>query len=114
MTPRTEPKPNIAAARRSTAVEVDAMTQRTDADALFNQFVSIDLSNRKAKAAVEAVIGKGRARFGNGDYGVLTAVGETDDDGYPVTVTVTLRDDTGAQVPGVPYAALAPAVAGRR
>lgn len=105
---------NVAALRGGKEVFVDNMTRRSDADALQGHFVSIDLSNSKAKAAVEAAIGEGNAHFGSGDYGVFIGPGETDEHGYPVTATVLLRDDHAAQVSGVPYEALSPALAGRR
>lgn len=111
----TPEKIDVASLRANgPAVGVDQMTRRSDADALFGHFVSIDLSNDKAKKAVEALIGEGNARFGNGDYGVFVEVGETDRNGYPVTATVWLRDDNAVQVPGIPYEALSPAQAGRR
>lgn len=95
-------------------VRVDNMTVRKDGDAIEGHFVSIDLSNRKAKDAVEAAIGEGNAKFGSGDYGVFVGVGERDKDGYPKLCTVWLRDEHAVQVPGIPYEALSPAVAGRR
>jgi hypothetical protein len=105
---------NVAALRGPREVQVDNMTRRSDADALQGHFVSIDLSDAKAKKAVEAVVGEGNASFGNGDYGVFVGPGDVDEHGYPVTATVFLRDDNGVQVSGIPYSALTPADAGRR
>lgn len=111
----TPEKIDVATLRGRPVVQVDSMNRRSDADALENHFVAIDLSNTKAKKAVEAVIGEGNARFGSGDYGIFVAVGEYDDKtGYPVTATVWLRDEHSAQVPNIPYEALSPAQAGRR
>lgn len=108
-------KINVAGLRAATAaVPVDSMNRRSDADALHGHFVSIDLSNKKAKDAVETVIGEGNARFGNGDYGVLLQSGELDSNGYPLTGVVMLRDDNNPAQVVVPYDALSPAEAGRR
>lgn len=104
----------LASRAAQKGVQVDGMTARSDGDVALGHFCSIDLSNKKALEAVERQIGEGNARFGNGDYGVLVGVGEVDGDGYPTSVTVLLRDDNACQVSGIPYAALAPAQAGRR
>lgn len=92
---------------------VDNMTRRSDEDALEGHFCTIDLSNKDAKAGVEAQIGEGNARPGSGDYGVYLEPGAVGEDGYPVTARVQLRDEHAAVVV-VPYAALYPAQAGRR
>lgn len=104
----------VESRRAQPGVRVDHMTQQHDGQALEGHFVSIDLSNKRALEAVEAVVGEGNARFGNGDYGVFVGVGERDSNGFPKTCTVLLRDDNARQVPGVPYEALSPAQAGRR
>jgi hypothetical protein len=96
---------------------VDNMSRRSDADALFGHFVLIDYANSKeAVKAAEAVLGEGNAGLGQGDYGVYVDVGTSDENGYPLTVTVMTRDEHAAQIPGIPYDALrpAPGVGGRR
>jgi hypothetical protein len=97
---------------------VDNMTRRSDADALQGHFVRIDFNDEEfgqdAIDAVERVIGEGNAGVGSGDYGVYTDPGVTDENGYPVTATVMLRDEHSALVSSVPYGALRPAQAGQR
>lgn len=92
---------------------VDNMSRRDDSDALFGHFVLIDFGDDEfgddAKKAVEQIIGEGNAGLGAGDYGVFVDVGDRDGKGYPKTVTVMLRDEHAAQVPGIPYGALRPA-----
>jgi hypothetical protein len=108
-------KINVAALRStSSAVPVDQMNRRSDADALHGHFVSIDLSKKAVRDAVESVVGEGQARFGNGDYGVLIESGDLDEHGYPLTAIVALRDDNAPARVIVPYDSLSPAEAGRR
>lgn len=97
---------------------VDNMSRRSDADALFGHFAVIDFSDEEygddARKAVEAVIGEGNAGVNSGNYGVYVDNGILDEHGYPLTVTVMLRDEHAAQVPNVPYGALRPADQGGR
>lgn len=103
---------------RPTDGRVDNMTRRDDTDVLQGHFCQIDFGDKEfgdaALKAVELAIGEGNAGLGRGDYGVYTEPGELDDDGYPITANVLLRDEHAALVGGVPYGALRPANAGRR
>lgn len=101
---------------------VDNMTQRSGADAIEGQFVTIDYSDSETKKMVEAQLApKGsaladqdfEAGVGSADYGVFLDVGETDSDGYPLLARVFLRDEHGAIV-NVPYKSLRRSVAGGR
>jgi hypothetical protein len=119
---------NIAVLREGPAAggpaqgRVDNMTRRDDSDVLQGHFCLIDYSNAEAKKAVQAQLApKGSALaeqgfepgLGSADYGVYVAPGNTDENGYPVTATVLLRDEHAAQIV-VPYAALRPAPTGGR
>lgn len=99
---------------------VDNMTRRDDSDVLQGHFCLIDFNDddhgKAAVEAVEAAIGEGNARTGSGDYGVYVEPGSLDENGYPLTATVLLRDEHSCLVSSVPYGALRPVVGqgGRR
>jgi hypothetical protein len=87
---------------------VDGMTRRDVSDALEGHFVTIDRTHKdlddKAKDALPEE---------QDGYGVYLTPAAVDDDGYPTSAVVRLRDDTNALVT-VPYDSLRPALAGRR
>jgi hypothetical protein len=101
---------------------VDNMTRRDDTDVDMGHFCYIDYSNSEAKKAVLSQLApKGSALaeqgfepgLGSADYGVYLAPGSTDENNYPVTAIVLLRDEHSAQVV-VPYDAIKPATQGGR
>jgi hypothetical protein len=101
---------------------VDNMTRRDDTDVDMGHFCYIDYSNKEAKQAVQDQLApKGsalekqgfEAGLGSADYGVYLAPGSTDENNYPVTAIVLLRDEHSAQVV-VPYDAIKPAPQGGR
>jgi hypothetical protein len=91
---------------------VDNMTRRDDSDVLQGHFCVIDFDDndhgKAAREAVEAMIGEGNAKRGFGDYGVYIEPGTLDENGYPLTATVMLRDEHSCLVSSVPYGALRP------
>lgn len=103
------------------AGRVDNMTRRDDSDVLEGHFCLIDYSGadgtKAAKSVTdtltEAALQGRKPGVGVADYGVYLQPGELDDDGYPTTAVVMLRDEFAAQVV-VPYAALRPAPQGGR
>lgn len=101
---------------------VDNMTRRDDTDVDQGHFCLIDYSDKAVvKAVADQLAPKGSALeaqgfepgLGSADYGVYLAPGSVDENGYPVTAIVLLRDEHSAQVV-VPYDAIKPAGAGRR
>ena len=104
---------------------VDNMTRRDDTDVDEGHFCLIDYSGAKGKEAAKMVkdtlAPKGSALdeqgfepgVGSADYGVYLQPGSLDENNYPVTAIVMLRDEHAAQVV-VPYDALKPSQAGRR
>lgn len=84
---------------------VDQMVRRDASDALEGHFVTIDRTHTDVNTDLLPA--------GEDGYGVYLSPATTDDDGYPVTANVRLRDATSALVT-VPYEALRPADAGRR
>jgi hypothetical protein len=101
---------------------VDNMSRRDDTDVDQGHFCYIDYSNSEAKKAVaDQLAPKGSALaaqgfepgLGSADYGVYLAPGSTDENDYPVTAIVLLRDEHSAQVV-VPYDAIKPAPQGGR
>lgn len=94
---------------------VDNMTRRSDADVLTGHFCRIDYGemSKAERAAVESIVGEGGTGVGRADYGVFTEAATFDDDGYPLTANVLLRDEHSAMIT-VPYDALVPAQAGGR
>ena len=115
---------NVAAARQHAGFTgngpqagfVDQITRRTASDALEGHFVRIDLNADGVKEAYKQVQGLYDAdtdEVHRGDYGVYLTPAALDENGYPVTAVVRLRDETNAVV-AVPYEALRPAEAGSR
>lgn len=93
---------------------VDNMTRLHDGQPLAGHFVTIDYGAvDEAVKMVEGVVGEGNAGPGSADYGIFLHAGDVDDDGYPETAVVLLRDEHAAQVV-VPYKALRPAAPGGR
>jgi hypothetical protein len=102
---------------------VDNMTRRDDTDVDEGHFCLIDYGNspEAAKAVKDTLAPKGSALadqgfepgVGTADYGVYLQPGSLDENNYPVTAVVMLRDEYAAQVV-VPYDSLKPAAAGRR
>lgn len=101
---------------------VDNMTRRDDTDVDQGHFCLIDYSDKATvKQVADQLAPKGSALeaqgfepgLGSADYGVYLAPGSVDENGYPVTAIVLLRDEHSAQVV-VPYDAIKPAGAGRR
>ena len=86
---------------------VDNMTRQNDAQPLQGHFVTIDYSDfgKDALALVESIVGEGNAHAGSADYGVYLHPGDINEDGYPETAVVLLRDEHAAQVV-VPYDSL--------
>jgi hypothetical protein len=101
---------------------VDNMTRRDDTDVLEGHFCYIDYSKAAVRQAVtDQLAPKGSALekqgfepgLGSADYGVFLQPGSFDENGYPATATVLLRDEHSAQIV-VPYEAIKPAPQGGR
>lgn len=110
---------DVGAVRRSVSTGgiqngfIDQLTRKDDGDALEGHFCDIDLNNKDAKDALEAVLGA-EPTVSEGGYGVYLEPGSVDPDtGRPVMAVVRLRGAANARV-SVPYEALSPAEAGRR
>jgi hypothetical protein len=94
---------------------VDNMTRRDDTDVEEGHFCVIDYgASAEAKKAVASQLApKGSALaeqgfepgLGSADYGIYLQPGSLDENGYPLTAIVLLRDEHAAQVV-VPYDAL--------
>lgn len=111
---RTPPEQRSHAGARVHDGWVDQMVRRDDSEPLMGHFVNVDLSNKEALAAIERVVGEGNASVTSGSYGSVVGYGETDENGYPLTVTIFTRDEHGAQIAGIPWEACSPAQAGGR
>lgn len=108
---------NVADAREDAGVKgkgplggwVDGQTRRSGAEVMTGHFCTVDRTADGVKDELDRV----KADSDRDGYGVFLEAAETDDEGYPKTAIVRLRDDTHAKIT-VPYKALRPAAAGGR
>ena len=106
---------NVAALRSGVdrrAVSVDHATRRGEHDVEQGHMACLNLDDPAVLEAVTTVHG-GTLAPGQGQFGIYERPLELDDDGYPRTVLVKLRDSAAALVT-VPYTALSPVPEGMR
>lgn len=84
---------------------VDQMSRRDASDVMEGHFCTVDRTHKDVDTNLLPA--------GEDGYGVYVEPAVTDENGYPVTATVRLRDNTNRLIT-VPYEALRPASAGRR